>query len=222
MCPPCGKSGFDPWVEKIPWRRALQPTLVFLPGESHGWRSLVGYHEVTKSWWLSTGLGIRRGSLVTKLGICSFASSCHFSLVSVETWIQITLVRQRLHGAGLEARLQTPRLHQAAAALPLPLSSQDPSLGAPCLCTDLVRAWIPEEYVCCAHIMKLLLRILPSHLSTVALALSLLLQLMQIQAAFVEEKSALGNRFAGPLGKQLTSRPIASWEPALPGLCTEG
>ena len=25
---------FDPWVGKIPWRRAWQPTLVFLPGES--------------------------------------------------------------------------------------------------------------------------------------------------------------------------------------------
>ena len=29
------------WVGKIPWRRAWQPTLVFLPGESHGQRSLV-------------------------------------------------------------------------------------------------------------------------------------------------------------------------------------
>ena len=27
---------FDPWVKKIPWRRACQPTPVFLPGESHG------------------------------------------------------------------------------------------------------------------------------------------------------------------------------------------
>ena len=35
--------GFDPWVGKIPWRRAQQPTPVFLPGESHGQRSLVGY-----------------------------------------------------------------------------------------------------------------------------------------------------------------------------------
>ena len=26
-----------------PWRRKWQPTPVFLPGESHGWRSLVGY-----------------------------------------------------------------------------------------------------------------------------------------------------------------------------------
>ena len=33
----------DPWVGKIPWRRKWQPTLVFLPGESHGWRNLVGY-----------------------------------------------------------------------------------------------------------------------------------------------------------------------------------
>ena len=24
---------FDPWVGKIPWRRAWQPTPVFLPGE---------------------------------------------------------------------------------------------------------------------------------------------------------------------------------------------
>ena len=25
------------------WRRKWQPTPVFLPGKSHGWRSLVGY-----------------------------------------------------------------------------------------------------------------------------------------------------------------------------------
>ena len=29
----CGRSGFDPWVGKIPWRREQQPTPVFLPGE---------------------------------------------------------------------------------------------------------------------------------------------------------------------------------------------
>ena len=37
------RHGFDPWVRKIPWRRAWQPTSVFLPGESHGQRSLAGY-----------------------------------------------------------------------------------------------------------------------------------------------------------------------------------
>ena len=39
----CRRHGFDPWVGKIPWRRAWQPTPVFLPGEFHGQRSLVGY-----------------------------------------------------------------------------------------------------------------------------------------------------------------------------------
>ena len=37
------RHGFDPWGGKIPWRRAWQHTLVFLPGESHGQRILVGY-----------------------------------------------------------------------------------------------------------------------------------------------------------------------------------
>ena len=38
-----------------PWRRKRQPTPEFLPGKSHGQRSLAGsVHEVTKSWtWLS-------------------------------------------------------------------------------------------------------------------------------------------------------------------------
>ena len=37
------KDASYPWVEKFPWRRAWQPTKVFLPGESHGQRSLGGY-----------------------------------------------------------------------------------------------------------------------------------------------------------------------------------
>ena len=38
-----GGHGFDPWVKKMLWRRKWQPTPVFLPGKSHGQRSLVGY-----------------------------------------------------------------------------------------------------------------------------------------------------------------------------------
>ena len=41
--PTCRSPGFDPWVGKIPWRKAWQLTPVFLPGESHGQRSLKGY-----------------------------------------------------------------------------------------------------------------------------------------------------------------------------------
>ena len=47
-------AGFDPWVGKIPWRRAWQPTPVFFPGESHGQRSLAGYspqdHRIRHDW----------------------------------------------------------------------------------------------------------------------------------------------------------------------------
>ena len=39
----CRRGRFNPWVGKISWRRKWQPTPVFLPGKSHGWRSLGGY-----------------------------------------------------------------------------------------------------------------------------------------------------------------------------------
>ena len=39
----CRRPGFNSWVRKIPWRRTWQPTPVFLPGKSHGQRSLAGY-----------------------------------------------------------------------------------------------------------------------------------------------------------------------------------
>ena len=37
---PPADAGDSDW---IPWRRKWQPTTVFLPGKSHGQRSLVGY-----------------------------------------------------------------------------------------------------------------------------------------------------------------------------------
>ena len=44
QCRRCKRLRFYPWVGKILWRRKWQPTPVFLPGESHGQRSLVGYN----------------------------------------------------------------------------------------------------------------------------------------------------------------------------------
>ena len=59
QCRSCRRRVFNPWVGKIPWRRALQTTPVFLPGDSHGQRSLVGYspwghNESDMTEWLST------------------------------------------------------------------------------------------------------------------------------------------------------------------------
>ena len=42
QCMRCKRLGFVPWVGKIPQRKAWQPTPIFLPGESHEQRSLVG------------------------------------------------------------------------------------------------------------------------------------------------------------------------------------
>ena len=36
------RSIFDPWVEKIPWRKTWQPTPVFLAGESQGQKNVAG------------------------------------------------------------------------------------------------------------------------------------------------------------------------------------
>ena len=43
QCRRCQRYGFNPWVGKILWSRKRQPTLVFLPGKSHGSKSLVSY-----------------------------------------------------------------------------------------------------------------------------------------------------------------------------------
>ena len=53
--------GFNLWVGKIPWRRKWQPTPVFLTGESHGQRTLVGYSpqgrkESDTTWATSSNL----------------------------------------------------------------------------------------------------------------------------------------------------------------------
>ena len=42
----CRTNGFNPWVGKIPWRRAWQLTPAFLSGESHGQRSLAGLQSM--------------------------------------------------------------------------------------------------------------------------------------------------------------------------------
>ena len=67
---PMQETGFNPWVGKIPWRRAWQPTPVFLPGESRGQRSLVGcgpwgHKESDRTEWLNNELHLRlvEGSL---------------------------------------------------------------------------------------------------------------------------------------------------------------
>ena len=62
-----GRCDFNPWVGKIPWRREWQPTPVFLLGESHKQRSLVGcsprgHKELDTTEQLSNNSSVRYGS----------------------------------------------------------------------------------------------------------------------------------------------------------------
>ena len=55
----CRRFRFDHWVGKILWRRKWEPTPVFLPGKSHGQRSLTGYspwgcRKLETTLWLRT------------------------------------------------------------------------------------------------------------------------------------------------------------------------
>ena len=54
----CRRCTFNPWVGKLPWRRKWQSTPVYLPGNSHGQRSLAccspqGRKELHTTWWLN-------------------------------------------------------------------------------------------------------------------------------------------------------------------------
>ena len=58
------RQGFNPWLGKVPWGKVWQPTPVFLPGESHGQRSLVGYSPF---WVAKSQIQLKRLSTYTKI-----------------------------------------------------------------------------------------------------------------------------------------------------------
>ena len=84
--PAMQETRVHPWVGNILWRREQQPTPVFLPGESHGQRSLMGYSpwghkESDTTEWLSTAQQkIGRGSESQKF--------CSTDLINAKTRVQ--------------------------------------------------------------------------------------------------------------------------------------
>jgi len=67
QCRRCRRYGFDPQVGKIPWRSKRQPTLVFLPGKSHGQRSLGAPKELDM---ITTTAAAAKGTLQRR-GACT-------------------------------------------------------------------------------------------------------------------------------------------------------
>ena len=80
---PCRRSRFDLRSGNIPWRRKLQPTPVFLPGESHGQICLAGYSpQGHKELYTTQRLTNNKRSFVTERVIIAAATVYLLSLNS--------------------------------------------------------------------------------------------------------------------------------------------
>ena len=78
QCKRCKTCGFDPWVRKIPWRRAgnpLQYSCLENPMERGAWRATVHWVAQSQTWlkWLSTHVSHRRlpPNVQRWLAVCS-------------------------------------------------------------------------------------------------------------------------------------------------------
>ena len=69
----CRRHGFDPWVRKIPWGKKWQLAPVFLPGKSHGQRSLEDYRP-----WGHKKVGHALSNVFYNLAYPEFASFLDF------------------------------------------------------------------------------------------------------------------------------------------------
>ena len=97
QCQRLRRHGFIPWVERIPWRRKWQPTLVFLPGKSHGWRSLGG----CSSWGPEE-------SNTTSLSLFTF----HFHALEKEMATHSSVLAWRVPGTGEPGGLPSMGSHR--------------------------------------------------------------------------------------------------------------
>ena len=80
---------FNLWIWKIPWRRKWQPTLVFLPGESHGQWSLASY-----SLQFHKEPDMTEETACTRL-IKMFITFCFKTLLSINIYFKMILKNQR-------------------------------------------------------------------------------------------------------------------------------
>ena len=108
VCLQCRRLRFDPWVGEIPRRRECLPTPVFLPGKSHGQRSLVDYcpwscKELDMTEWLSLSMLIITAAVSGPSECTLYTAS--FSAQHVYYLIQQTLKLSKLNIAHLPSVL---------------------------------------------------------------------------------------------------------------------
>ena len=125
---PIGKeSACDPRARKIPWRRARQPTPVFLLGKSHGQRSLVG----SSPWG-------RKESNVTE----QLSTQCSVTITTIQ--LQNTFIALKENPIHLRQLL--PALPQPSLARVLAMQSTPCLCGCP-LCKLLIRGVKLQKHI---------------------------------------------------------------------------
>ena len=97
----CKRCGFDPWVGKIPWRRAWQPTPVLLPRESDGQRSLAGYSpqdrkRVGHGWSYLASTSHTCGTAAVQLTKTAAAAGSRMDCQTRHIWLQTTEIPNSL------------------------------------------------------------------------------------------------------------------------------
>ena len=95
--PTMRETRFDPWVGKIPWRRKRQPTTVFMPGKSHGRRSLVDCSPWGR--WSRTRLS-------------NFTFTFHFHALEKEMATHSSVLAWRIPGTGKPGGLPSLGSHR--------------------------------------------------------------------------------------------------------------
>ena len=75
----CRGPRFDPWVGKIPWGRAWQPTLVFLPGES-SWTEEPGGRQTMGSQRVGDDLVTKHSTHTYNWSTLLYTQTQHFKL----------------------------------------------------------------------------------------------------------------------------------------------
>ena len=164
-----GNVKFSGYIPKW-WRRKWQPTPVFLPGESHGQRSLVGYSpwgRTRLSDWARTQR-LSQETVIERFRVLSKAQT----LQVVEMGLEIRLPGFQVWSADHQASLPLYGTHLWGQTLPYgkwdPLLTDTavmPALKGPCLAWPYVTSWAEKTKTCRKIKIKLkTVHLLDSHL----------------------------------------------------------
>ena len=83
----CKRCRLHPWAGKTAWREARQLTLIFLPGESHGHRSLTGYSPSGPKESDTTEATEHTEACILLLSLTSNEDNSCLILIIFNTWI---------------------------------------------------------------------------------------------------------------------------------------